>query len=194
MSAPRTTHFSTVLRILRYVKGTLFHGLHFCHSSLLELRAYSDADWAGDPTDRRSTTGYCFFLGTSLISWRSKKQTVISYSSTEAEYRALADTTSELLWLRWLLQDMGVSFASATPLFCDNHSALQIAHNDVFHERTKHIEIDCHLVRHHVLQGTINLVLISSQSQITDIFTKSHPLRRFQDLVHKLKLSSTLPL
>ena len=193
MSAPRTTHFSAVLRILRYVKGTLFHGLHFCHSSPLELRAYSDADWAGDPTDRRSTTGYCFFLGTSLISWRSKKQTVVSRSSTEAEYRALADTTSELLWLRWLFQDMGVSSAFATLLFCDNHSALQIAHNDVFHERTKHIEIDCHLVRHHVLQGTIHLVPISSQSQIADIFTKSHPLRRFQDLVHKLKLSSALP-
>ncbi|GFS40568.1 hypothetical protein Acr_00g0069360 [Actinidia rufa] len=147
MSAPRSTHYAAVLRILRYVKGTLFHGLHFSSQSSLQLYAYSDTDWAGDPTDRRSTTGFCFFLGDSLISWRSKKQTLVARSSTEAEYRALADTTQELLWLRWLLQDMGVSHSGATVLHCDNRSAILIAHNDVFHDRTKHIEIDCHFIR-----------------------------------------------
>jgi hypothetical protein len=162
MSAPRSTHYAAVLRILRYLKGTLFHGLHFSAQSPLTLRAYSDADWAGDPTDRRSTIGYCFLLGSSLISWRSKKQSVVIRSSTEAEYRALADTTSELLWLRWLLQDLGVSTSSATPIYCDNRSAIQIARNDVFHERTKHIEIDCHLVRHHLLQGSLQLISVSS--------------------------------
>ena len=100
MSAPRFTHYAVLLHILRYIKGTLFHGLHFSAQSSLELRAYTDANWAGDPTDRRSTTGYCFLLGSSLISWRSKKQSVITCSSTKAEYRALTDTTSELLWLR----------------------------------------------------------------------------------------------
>ncbi|XP_030942055.1 uncharacterized protein LOC115967115, partial [Quercus lobata] len=139
LSAPRSTHYAAVLRILRYLKGTLFHGLFYSAQSPLVLRAFSDADWAGDPTDRRSTTGYCFLLGSSLISWRSKKQTFVARSSTEAEYRALADTTSELLWLRWLLKDLGVSTSSATPLYCDNQSAIHIAHNDVFHERTKHI-------------------------------------------------------
>ncbi|GAV79770.1 hypothetical protein CFOL_v3_23233 [Cephalotus follicularis] len=82
MSAPRTTHFSAVLRILRYIKGTLFHGLHFSSESSLALHAFCDADWVGDPTDHRSITGYCFFLGTSLISWHSKMQTVASRSST----------------------------------------------------------------------------------------------------------------
>jgi hypothetical protein len=139
MATSRSTHFSTVLRILRYLKGTLFHGLHFSSQSPLELHAYTDADWAGDPTNRHSTTGYCFLLGTSLISWRSKKQSVVARSSTEVEYRALADTTSELIWLRWLLQDMGVSFSSATPIYCDNRSAIQIVHNDVFHKRTTNI-------------------------------------------------------
>ncbi|XP_058192154.1 secreted RxLR effector protein 161-like [Rhododendron vialii] len=193
LSSPRTTHYDAVLRILRYVKGTLFYGLHYAAHSSLELRAYSDADWAGDPTDRRSITGYCFFLGDSLISWRSKKQTVVSRSSTEAEYRALADTTQELLWLRWLLTDMGVHHSTGTTLCCDNQSAIQIARNDVFHDRTKHIEIDCHFVRQHVASGTLRLLSVSSSDQTADIFTKAHPPGRFHDLVSKLKLVSTLP-
>ena len=97
MSAPRLTHYAAVLCILRYIKGTLFHGLFYSAQSPLVLRAFSDADWAGDPTDRRSTTSYCFLLGSSLISWRSKKQIHMACSSTEVEYRALANTTSELL-------------------------------------------------------------------------------------------------
>uniref|UniRef100_A0A2N9I2F7 Integrase catalytic domain-containing protein n=1 Tax=Fagus sylvatica TaxID=28930 RepID=A0A2N9I2F7_FAGSY len=193
MAAPRSLHYAAVLRILRYLKGTLFHGLHFSSQSSLTLQAYSDADWAGDPTDRRSTTGYCFLLGDSLISWRSKKQSVVARSSTEAEYRALADTTAELLWLRWLLQDLGIDCSTAVPIHCDNRSAIQIAHNDVFHERTKHIEIDCHFVRHHLLQGTLQLRSVSSQDQLADIFTKPMPPGRFRDLISKLKLVSVYP-
>uniref|UniRef100_A0A2N9J2F8 Integrase catalytic domain-containing protein n=1 Tax=Fagus sylvatica TaxID=28930 RepID=A0A2N9J2F8_FAGSY len=193
MAAPRSLHYAAVLRILRYLKGTLFHGLHFSSQSSLTLQAYSDADWAGDPTDRRSTTGYCFLLGDSLISWRSKKQSVVARSSTEAEYRALADTTAELLWLRWLLQDLGIDCSTAVPIHCDNRSAIQIAHNDVFHKRTKHIEIDCHFVRHHLLQGTLQLRSVSSQDQLADIFTKPMPPGRFRDLISKLKLVSVHP-
>ena len=103
MVALRSPHYAAVLRILRYLKDTIFDGLHFSSHSSLTLQAYSDADWAGDPTDRRSTTGYSFLLGDSLISWRSKKQTVDARSSTEAEYRELAATTAKLIWLRWLL-------------------------------------------------------------------------------------------
>uniref|UniRef100_A0A2N9EMK3 Reverse transcriptase Ty1/copia-type domain-containing protein n=1 Tax=Fagus sylvatica TaxID=28930 RepID=A0A2N9EMK3_FAGSY len=113
-----------LIHILRYIKGTMFHGLHFSAHSTLDLCAYSDADWARDPTDRRFTTGFCFFLGDSLISWRSKKQHIVSRSSTEAEYRALADTTFELLALRWLLEDMGLTHFSPTVIHCDNRSAI----------------------------------------------------------------------
>ncbi|KAF3962411.1 hypothetical protein CMV_013067 [Castanea mollissima] len=193
LSAPRLTHYAAVLRILRYLKGTLFHGLFYSAQSPLVLRAFSDADWAEDPTDRRSTTGYCFLLGSSLISWRSKKQTFVARSSTEAEYRALADTTSELLWLRWLLTDLGVSTSSATLLYCDNQSAIHIAHNDVFHERTKHIEIDFHFIRYHLVHDALKLFSVSSKDQLADIFTKSHPKRRLRDLFDNLKLVSHPP-
>ena len=99
LSALRSTHYAAILRILRYLKGTIFHGLFYSAQSPLVLRAFSDTDWAGDSINHRSITGYCFLLSSSLISWRSKKQTHMAHSSTETEYRALTDTTSELLWL-----------------------------------------------------------------------------------------------
>ena len=97
LSAPRSTHYAAVLRIFQYLKGTLFHGLFYSAQSTLVLRAFSDVDWARDLTDRKSTTGYCFLLSSSLISLRSKKQTFVARSSTEAEYRVLADIISELI-------------------------------------------------------------------------------------------------
>ncbi|KAK6160670.1 hypothetical protein DH2020_004051 [Rehmannia glutinosa] len=188
VTSPTTVHWAAVLRILRYLRGTIFQSLLFSSTSSLELRAFSDADWASDPVDRKSTTGFCVFLGDSLISWKSKKQTVVSRSSTEAEYRAMASTTTEIVWLRWLLADMGVFLRHPTPMYCDNRSAIQIAHNSVFHERTKHIEIDCHLTRHHLQHGTITLPFVTSSSQIADFFTKAHPLSRFHFLVGKLSM------
>ena len=117
----------------------------------------------------------------------------MAHSNTEAEYRALADTTSELLWLRWLLKDLGVSTSFATPLYYDNQSAINIAHNDVFHERTKHIEIDCHFIRYHLVHGALKLISVSSKDQLADIFTKSHPKRRLRTLIDNFKLVSHPP-
>ena len=113
--------------------------------------------------------------------------------NTKAEYHALTDTTSELLWLRWLLKDLGVSTSSTTPLYCDNQSAIHIAHNDVFYERTKHIEIDCHFIRYHLVHGALKFFLVSSKDQLPDIFTKPLPKRRTRDLVDNLKLVSHPP-
>ena len=113
---PPFTHYVVVIHILRYIKGTMFHGFHFSAHSTLDLCAYVDADWAGDPTDHHSTTGFCFFLGDSLISWCSKKQHIVSRSNTKEEYRAMANTTSELLALFWLLEDPSYTF------FADCHT------------------------------------------------------------------------
>ncbi|KAJ3668952.1 hypothetical protein LUZ60_010902 [Juncus effusus] len=112
-----------------------------------QIVGYTDADWAGSPSDRRSTTGYCTFVGGNLVSWKNKKQNVVARSSAEAEYRAMASTTSELVWLKYLLSDMGFRDQRPMQMFCDNQAARHIAANPVFHERTKHIEVDCHFVR-----------------------------------------------
>ena len=114
-------------------------------------------------------------------------------SNTEAEYRALADTTSELLWLRWILKDLGVSTSFATPLYCHNQSVIYIAHNDVFYERSKLIEIDCHFIRYHLVYGALKLISVSSKDQLVDIFTKSHPKERLRTLVDNIKLVSHPP-
>jgi hypothetical protein len=154
----------------------------------LELRAYSDADHGSDPIDRKSVTGFCIFLSDSLISWKSKKQFIISQSSTEAEYRVMTSITKEIVWLRWLLADMRVSFSHPTPMYCNNQSSIQIAHNSFFHERTKHIEINCHLTRHHLKYGTITLPFVSFSLQIADFFTKAHSISHFHFLSGKLSM------
>lgn len=125
----------------------------------IEIASSPDANWAGDINDRKSTSGFYVFLGDSLLSWKSKKQTVVARSTAEVEYRAMAHATAKIVWLRWLLSDLGITISSPTPLYCDNTSAIQITHNSVFHERTKHIEIDCHFIRQHLQLGTIDLPL-----------------------------------
>ncbi|XP_058189468.1 secreted RxLR effector protein 161-like [Rhododendron vialii] len=120
VSAHRTTHWAALLRILRYLCGTL----QISSTSSLTLHAYADANWAGDVNDRKSTYGLCVFLGDSLISWKSKKKYVVARPTAEAKYRAMAHATSEIAWLRWLISDMGVSVTTPTPLYCDNKSAI----------------------------------------------------------------------
>ncbi|KAL8130930.1 hypothetical protein AgCh_007017 [Apium graveolens] len=186
VSDPRRLHLTAVHRIIRYLRSTPMHGLSYLHKSHLQLRAFSDANYAGCPDTARSTTGYCIFLGSSLISWKSKKQPTVSKSSTEAEYRAMSSTSSEIIWLQRLLKDFGIHLKFLTPLYCDNESAVKIASNPVFHERTKYIEVDCHFVREKYEQGLISLPHVSSKDQLADFFTKSQTKSRHNHFVSKL--------
>lgn len=150
MHSPMDSHFTSVKRILRYIRGTLSHGLLFTKSSLT-LSSYSDADWAGNAIDRRSTGGYCIFLGSNLVFWSAKKQATVARSSTEAEYKALANATAEMVWLMQLLRDLHAPISSSTPiLWCNNSSAISLAANPVFHARTKHVEVNFHFIREKV--------------------------------------------
>jgi len=145
--APTTHHQQAVSRLLRYFKGTPSEGLYFSHTSSLHLYGYGDSDCETCPTTHKFVTGYSIYLGDTLISWKSKKQPTISRISSEVEYRALATTTCELQWLSYLLQDLHLPLSHPATLYCGKKSALEIASNQVFHEHTKHIEIDYHLVR-----------------------------------------------
>jgi hypothetical protein len=162
--------------------------LFFPRNSSLHLQGFSDADWAGCVDSKRSISGQCFFIGSSLISWRTKKQTIVSRSSSEVEYRALTSATCELQWLLYLLKDLHVQCSKLPVLFCDNQSALHIASNPVFHERTKHLEIDCHLVREKLQSRIMKLLPVSSQNQLTDFFTKFLLPQPFTILLSKLGL------
>ncbi|XP_038698058.1 uncharacterized mitochondrial protein AtMg00810-like [Tripterygium wilfordii] len=150
---PRLSHMDAALRVVSYLKSTPGQGLLF-HNNKLELIAYCDSDWAGCPITRRSTTGYCVFLENSLISWGTKRQKTVSLSSAEAEYRAMAGTCCEITWLRALLRDLFLPLSGPSVMHCDNQAALHIAANPVFHERTRHIEIDCHFIPDKILDGT----------------------------------------
>jgi hypothetical protein len=193
MHDPHKPHLALLKRVLRYVKGTLSTRLHIGTSSITDLSAYSDADWVGCPDSRRSTSGYCVFLGVNLVSWSSKQQTTFSHSSAEAEYRAVAHTVADTCWLRQLLQELHAPISSATIIFCDNVSAVYMTANPVHHRRTKHIEIDIHFVREKVALGQVRVLCVPSSLQFADIMTKGLPIQLFTDFRSSLCVV-TLPI
>nr|ABA98303.2 retrotransposon protein, putative, unclassified [Oryza sativa Japonica Group] len=170
-ASTRASHRQAVKRIMRYLNHTLEFVIWYSTSSSICLSGYSDADFGGCRIDRKSTSGTCHFLGTSLIAWSSRKQSSVAQSTAESEYVAAASCCSQILWLLSTLKDYGLTFEKV-PLFCDNTSAINIAKNPVQHSRTKHIDIRFHFLRDHVEKGDVELQFLDTKLQIADIFTK----------------------
>ena len=177
-----------IYRILRYLKLTPGKGLYFEKSTNKSIKIYNDADWAGSVVDRRSTSGYCTYVWGNLVTWRSKKQSVVSRSSAEAEFRAMAHGICEGMWLRRLLKELRIVVEEPMKVLCDNQSAISIAKNPVHHDRTKHVEIDRHFIKEKIEGGIIKLFHLPTSLQIADILTKALPRKNFEDLNSKLGL------
>ena len=160
-----------VKRIFRYLKFTPDFGLWYSADSSLALVGFSDADFGGCRLDRKSTSSTCHFLGTSLVSWSSRKQASVALSSTEAEYVVAASCCSQILWMKQTLQDYGLSFGMVS-IFVDNMSAISIAKNPVLHSRTKHIDIRFHFLRDNHERGHIDMIHVPSERQTADILPK----------------------
>jgi hypothetical protein len=175
MHDPHECHLTMLKMILWYVRGTTSLVLHLRASSSFTLTAYTDADWAGCPDTRCSTSSYCAFLGKSLVSWSSKRQAKVSRSSAEAEYRVVANAASECAWLRQLLGELHCDISRATMAYCDNVSAMYMSSNPIHHRWTKHIEIDIHFVREHVTIGELRVLHVPSAQQFADVRTKGMP-------------------
>ena len=177
--------------ILRYLKGAPGKDLVLKPTNNLEIVGFSYASWAGDHLDRRSVSGFCVFIGGNLVSWKSKKQNVVARSSAEVEYRAMAHTACEMLWVKSIVQEMGFSSAKPMKMFCDNQATMYIANNPVFHERTKHIEVDCHFIRDMVMRKQIVTSFVRSSAQLGDILTKALNKGPLCDLCNKLGMIDT---
>jgi histone deacetylase 1/2 len=188
LHAPTTVHWSAVKRILRYVKGTMNTGLYIRKSNSRRVSAFSDADWAGNVDDRRSTGGFAVYFGPNLISWSARKQPTVSRSSTEAEYKSLANATAEIIWIEALLKELGIRTDRVPCLWCDNLGATYLSANPVFHSRAKHIEIDFHFVRERVAKRQLQIQFISTNDQVADGFTKALGIRKYEEFKNNLNL------
>lgn len=198
LERPSFAHWDALLHVFRYLKGTTHLGIKFNGLSTTCVEgaksqhlpeSMCDADWAGDRSTRRSTTGYVFKLAGGPISWRSKLQPTVALSSTEAEYRAVTEAGQELLWLRRMMEYYGFTDKNPTILQSDNMGAIHLSSKSVFHGRTKHIEIQHHWIREVVENGDLRLAHCPTEDMIADVLTKCLGKSHFKRLRVQLGLS-----
>ncbi|RVW81800.1 Retrovirus-related Pol polyprotein from transposon RE1 [Vitis vinifera] len=186
MHDPREPHLQAAYKVLHYLKGNPEKEILFKKNNTLALEAYTDADYASSLVDQRSTTGYCTFLGGNLVTWRSKKQNVVARSSAKSKFRVIAQGLCELLWLKIILDDLRIKWDGPMKLYCDNKSAINIAHNPIQYDRTKPIEIDRHFIEEKLEEGIVCMSYVPSEHQLANILTKGLNSSMFHDLVFKL--------
>ena len=172
MSSPIVGHWTAVEHILCYLKEAPRCGISYKKHGHNKIECFPDTDWVGSKKDRRSTSGYCVFFGGNLISWKSKKQSVVSRSSTESKDRAMTHFVCEIMWIHQLLIEVGIETSVPVKLWCDNQVVMHIASNPVFHEQTKHFEINCYFIRKKIQLGFISTGYVKTEEQLRDIFTK----------------------
>lgn len=183
MQKPREMQWGAAMRVVRYLKGTAGQGILLSSQVDTSLTVYCDADWSACPVMRRSLSAYVALVGNSLVSWKTKKQGVVSHSSAESEYRSMAQAMREIKWFQRLLRDLGAPQREPAKLFCDSKSAIHVAANVVFHERTKHIESDCHQVRDAIQEGLLETVHVRTNEQLADVLTKELGRVHFDNFV-----------
>lgn len=193
MHQPTDSHWQTVKRVLRYLAGTPSHGIHMRVSSPLTLHAFINADWAGDRDEYVSTNSYVIYLGSTPISWSSKKQNGVARSSTEAEYRAIANTASEVSWLCSLLHKLGIKIPVAPIIYCDNMGAMYLCVNPIFQFQMKHIAIDYHFIRNLVQAGVLRVPHISSKDHLAAALNKPLSRQQFFLATSKIGITKVLP-
>jgi len=184
-SCPKESHLKAAKKILKYLKGIISMGLWYPSHSPIHLVGYSDSDFAGCKLGRKSTSGTCHLLGSSLISWHSKKQACVALSTTEAEYIATGSCCAQILWIKQQLEDFGLK-VNKVSLLCDNTSAINLTKNQVQQSRTKHIEIRHHFIRDHINNGDCEIKFVSTKSHLANIFTKPLSKDRFYSLRKEL--------
>ncbi|RHN78204.1 putative RNA-directed DNA polymerase [Medicago truncatula] len=184
MNCPTELHMHAVKRVLRYLNGTINLGIMYKRNGSDKLEAYTDSDYAGDLDDRKSTFGYVFLLSSGAVSWSSKKQPVVTLSTTEVEFIATAFCACQSVWMRRVLEKLGCTQFGSITMYCDNNSTIKLSKNLVLHGRSKHID-----VRFHFLYGTLELVHCNSQHQKEDIMTKPLKLEVFEKLRGLLGMS-----
>jgi len=190
MHQPKEAHLQAALRFVQYLKRTPGKRILFKRNKSVSFEAYMNADYARSVVDRRSTTGYCTFLGGNLVTWKSKKQSVVARSSAEAEFRAMTQGICELLWLNIILDVLKIRWDEPMRLYCDNKSEISIAHNPVQHDRTKHIEVDRHFIKEKLDNGLICTPYVSTQNQLADILTKGLNCINFERIISKLGMEN----
>ncbi|CAM8971492.1 unnamed protein product [Rhodiola kirilowii] len=182
MEFPAERHMLAAKKILRYLKGTIDYGIFYKRGKVSKLIGFTDSDYAGDVNDRKSTSGFVFMMGSGAVSWSSKKQQIVSLSTTEAEFIAGASCACQAVWLRRILGELKFPQVEATAIYCDNNSAIKLSKNPVLHGRSKHIDVRYHFLRDLTKDGIVELMHCKSEDQIADILTKPLKIATFVKL------------